>query len=241
MSVTPATIQRRVPARKLIMPATSPAPRAALRRPRARQSAVGLSEAQCESRRKKFGVQAHQPIAWPPAPRYTDRQQTRRVTLFPLQPSLPIELSPPKDPVRVHPVRSRHACNRSAGHQRLLDDPPLLLYRAESPLRPTASHLDGLRSVHDSPLWTRSSCPQRSSSLPSDCPSTRPKPDAYVFAVCDVAGATQPVGVARATLPACLCPSAGFRAARPKTLGRGGGPGGLAHMVWAVGTRFQGA
>ena len=72
-----------------------------------------------------------------------------------------------EDPLGGHlfVFRSRHACNRSTGHQRLLDDPPLLLYRAESPLRPTASHLYGLlRSVHDPLLWTRSLCPQRSSS-----------------------------------------------------------------------------
>ena len=77
-------------------------------------------------------------------------------------------------------MRSRYARDRSAGLKCLLHDPPLLLHRAIASLGFFAPHLYGLfRSVHGSPLWTRSSCPQRPSSLPSDCPSTRPKPDAY--------------------------------------------------------------
>jgi len=112
--------------------------------------------------------------------RYTNREQTRRLALLPLQPSLPIELTPAKHLVRVHSMRSRHARDRRARLKRLLDDPPLLLHCAESPLRLFTSYLNGLlRSVHDSPSWTRSSHPQRSSSPLTPLVSTRPKPDAY--------------------------------------------------------------
>src|SRR5215472_139282 len=74
---------------------------------------------------------------------------------------------------------SRHACHRSARRQRFFDDPPLLLHAAESPLRLSTSHLYGwLRDVHDS-SWTRSSCPQKPSSVRSLTISRRYKSDAY--------------------------------------------------------------
>src|SRR5215831_7727717 len=55
----------RVPAGRLIMPATSPAPGAAPRRPRAQQSVVALSAAPRESCRREFGVCTHWPIPRP--------------------------------------------------------------------------------------------------------------------------------------------------------------------------------
>jgi len=67
MSVTPATIQMRVPAGKPIIRATAPAPHAAPPHRRARQSAVAPSEAPRESSRMMFAVSACPSIALLPS------------------------------------------------------------------------------------------------------------------------------------------------------------------------------
>ena len=59
--------------------------------------------------------------------------------------------------VGVHYMCSRHACDRSARHQRLLDNPPLLLHHAIAPLGLSAPSLGS----------TVPKCPQRPSSLPA--------------------------------------------------------------------------
>src|SRR5215472_2148842 len=93
---------------------------------------------------------------------------------------------------------SRHACHRSARRQRFFDDPPLLLHAAESPLRLSTSHLYGwLRDVHDS-SWTRSSCPQKTSSVRSLTISRRYKSDAYQ--VTSIQPATKPHRLADASI-----------------------------------------
>src|SRR5437762_5636534 len=114
------------------------------------------------------------------APLYhAHRQQTRRFPICRFELPLQIQPSPAKLLVGIHSMHSRHPRYRCTGLQRLLDDSTLLLHGAKSPTLSTPQ-LNGLRgSVHDSPLWTRSLCPQRSSFMPTHTSSRRSRFDAY--------------------------------------------------------------
>src|SRR5205823_14594409 len=112
---------------------------------------------------------------------HAHRQQTRRFPICRFELPLQIQPSPAKQLVGIHSMHSRHPRYRCTGLQRLLDDSTLLLHGAKSPTLSTPQ-LNGLRgSVHDSPLWTRSLCPQRSSFMPTHTSSRRSRFDAYLF------------------------------------------------------------
>src|SRR6266853_7014512 len=172
MSVTPATIQIRVPATNPIIAPDTPTPCAAKSDRASRQYEPFPWVVQSESCRTPPVRFSFAPLLWPPASRAPPAIQA--LPDWQVRAALQIQPSPGKQLVGIHSMRSRHPCYRCAGLQRFLNDSTLLLHGAKSSPRLSTSHLYSLSgSVHDFPLWTRSLCPQRASFVPTHTSSRR--------------------------------------------------------------------